>query len=553
MCGIWGVFSATSLYDKNNLDKSFNKIRHRGPDSSTIINFSNINRQSSLSIGFHRLAIRDISFDGDQPFVINIGSRKIVCVVNGEIYNYKELVDQFKLKDELKSQSDCEIIPILYLKYGIDFLMNVIRGEFAFSIVDMDRSDCTKVLIILARDHLGIRPIFYSYYEGNLMFSSEIKGIIDIAPNNTIKHFEPGTFTKFYLDAHGKFITENFTFYDRQWKTNYDNSNLQVILPLIKKTFKKSVLKMIESDRPIGALLSGGLDSSLVVSIASKYLRKKNKRLSTFSIGMPGSTDKEYAQMVADFCDTDHTHIEFSEKEFLDAVELVIQNIETFDITTVRASVGQYLVSKWISENTNIKVLFIGDGSDELTCGYMYFHKAPTSLDAHNNCCKLLREIHYFDVLRADRGIATNGLEARVPFLDREFVDLYMSISPDLRIPTLNSSLGYKVEKWLLRTAFDNGKVLPNAILWRKKEAFSDGVSSETKSWYQIIQDSTKNEISTKTFHYLPPVSPESLFYRKVYEQFYPHSSTVVPHFWLPAWSNTNEPSARTLDVYSIN
>jgi asparagine synthase (glutamine-hydrolysing) len=310
---------------------------------------------------------------------------------------------------------------------------------------------------------------------------------------------------------------------------------------------------MLESDRELGALLSGGLDSSLVVSIASKYLHQFGKRLKTFSIGLPGSTDKEYAEMVATFCNTDHTHIELTTEYFLSALKHVIYATETFDITTIRASTGQYLVSKWISEHTNIKVLLIGDGSDELTAGYMYFHKAPSPTDLHIENKKLLTEIHFYDVLRADRGIATHGLEARVPFLDHRFVDLYMSLDPSLRIPTES-----RIEKWLLRKSFDTGRYLPAPVLWRKKEAFSDGVSSVQKSWYQIVQESaeqmyTDEQLASaqQLYTHCPPPTKEALYFRDIFESLYPNTSHVIPHYWLPNWcGDIKEPSARVLDVY---
>jgi asparagine synthase (glutamine-hydrolysing) len=246
----------------------------------------------------------------------------------------------------------------------------------------------------------------------------------------------------------------------------------------------------LESDRDIGALLSGGLDSSLVVSIAAKYLKKQGKTLRTYSIGIPGSTDKQYAEMVSKHCGTVHTHVEFSQNEFLNALPKVIKATETFDITTIRASTGQFLISEWIQKKRNDKVILIGDGADELCSGYMYFHNAPNAQESHDENIRLVQDIQYYDSLRADRCIAYNGLEARVPFLDHHFVDLYLNISKELRIPTQHDQSHRKVEKWLLRKAFDlDEQYLPDDVLWRRKEAFSDGVSSRDKSWYEIIQE----------------------------------------------------------------
>lgn len=541
MCGIWGLIFKKGIINYSKAFEAFNTIKHRGPDNS---NFSSryIDNFQIMS-GFHRLAIHDISVNGDQPFYLQLGNRTIISMINGEIYNYAYLVEKYGLKNILKSTSDCEIIQHIYHKVGLDAMIKDLDGEFVFCIIDI--SDITK--IYLGRDRFGVRPLFYSYSNDGLGFSSEAKGLVNICSN--IKQFEPATYNEYIINDNT--IKETiFTYYDKDYKINYDNNDIRIILPQIKRALKNSVRMMIDSDRPIGALLSGGLDSSLVVSIVSKYLKKKEKVLRTFSIGIPGSTDKEFAKTVSEYCNTIHTHVEFTQQEFLDAVPTVIKMIETYDITTIRASVGQYLIGKWISENTNIKVLFIGDGSDEVACGYMYFHKAPSPEAAHNDAKKLLKEIHYFDVLRADRGIASNGLEARVPFLSKQFVDTYMNIHPELRIPVFDAQQQRVVEKWLLRKAFDNKKYLPDSILWRKKEAFSDGVSSEEKSWFCIIQENIK---PYKNYDYpiiyLPPVSTESTYYRHVFDESYPNCETLVPHYWLPSWVITSEPSARTLNL----
>ena len=238
--------------------------------------------------------------------------------------------------------------------------------------------------------------------------------------------------------------------------------------------------------------------------------------------------------------------------DFLNALREVIRVTETFDITTIRASTGQYLISKWIYENTNIRVLIGGDGSDEATGGYRYFHNRPSPIAFHDECAKLLKEIHFFDVLRVDRGIAGNGIEARAPFLDHRFVDLYMGLDPELRCPVDG------VEKWLLREAFNTGSYLPNGVLWRKKEAFSDGVSSVAKSWYKVVQEYADNKYTDEQliegqakYVHCPPPTKEALYFREVFEEFYPGTGHVIPHYWLPNWcGDIKEPSARVLDVY---
>lgn len=290
----------------------------------------------------------------------------------------------------------------------------------------------------------------------------------------------------------------------------------------IRETLTQAVQARSRAERPMGALLSGGLDSSLVAGLLAKEFKKRGETLRTFSIGMPGATDKEHAENVAKHIGSVHTHIEFSERDFLDAVEEVVKVTETFDITTIRATTGNYLVGKWISENTDVKVLLIGDGSDELCSGYMYFHSAPDPHSSHLENIRLINDIHQYDVLRADRGVADNGLEARVPFLDKHFIDLYLTIDPKLRIPTTTEK-GFKMEKALLRDSFLGENLIPDSVLYRKKEAFSDGVSSEDKSWYVILQEWCEKEYSDQDLEestklsYLPPVSKESLHYRKLF------------------------------------
>ncbi|NBX77434.1 MAG: asparagine synthetase B, partial [Proteobacteria bacterium] len=337
---------------------------------------------------------------------------------------------------------------------------------------------------------------------------------------------------------------------------------LDVATNMIHQTLVESVEMRMASDRPIGCLLSGGLDSSLVASIAAKYLKKQNSqlKLKTFSIGMEGSTDEYYAKLVSKHIGSDHTHIQFPEKDWLDAISVVVSVIESYDVTTVRASTGQYLISKWIAEHTDIKVLLIGDGSDELCAGYMYFHNAPDPVSLHKENVRLVSDIHMYDVLRADRGVSSNGLEARVPFLSKKFIELYLSIDPTLRVP--KSETGKPIEKWLLRKSFDRDDYLPNEVLYRKKEAFSDGVSSMKRSWYTVLQEHINNEIPDETFDYerqkyqhCIPQSKEALHFRLEFEKYFgdmASTAKTIPYYWLPKWvGNVTEPSARVLNVYN--
>lgn len=570
MCGIWGYISKKkgilSNEFRTKLFSAFNQIKNRGPDRS---DFKVLNEFVEIFLGFHRLAIMDKSSLGDQPFVVekkttNGETNKTIAVIcNGEIYNFRELIEKHVLKP--KSHSDCEVIPLMY--HNNDDFMSLVKqltGEFACSVIEIDHNTDT-VKLYLARDPLGIRPIFIGEDENGVGFCSELKGLIGIVDPKSIRQLNGGVYQSFVfrnnddsdyasLDVHGE------QYFDITKKINLPfDSDLHNIMTGVNHCFEKCVIDRLESDRPIGFLLSGGLDSSLVVSIAAGYLSRFGKKIRTFSIGMPGATDKVYAEMVSKHCNTVHTHIEFSSDDFLNALDEVIKTTETFDITTVRASTGQYLVSKWIHENTDIKVLFIGDGSDELCSGYMYFHNSPSPIDSHNENIRLLRDIPYFDVLRADRGIAENGIEARVPYLDHRFVQLYLSIDPGLRIPILG------IEKWLLRKSFDREnpdtkkEYLPKEVLYRKKEAFSDGVSSTHKSWYQIIQERANSLYSDSEFeefkkscHHLPPHTKEAMYIRKKFIEYFDQDvSHVIPYFWLPKWcGNVTEPSARVLDVY---
>lgn len=554
MCGIWGYISKANKEDVMSLFKSFHSIIHRGPDRS---DFKIIN--NNIYLGFHRLAIMDKSALGDQPFVTTLkqDNRSIYTMCNGEIYNYKSIADKYDFTYDLETNSDCEILKHLYTKIGFDKLIRELRGEFAIAVLDINNDD-NSCQLYLGRDHIGVRPLFLGADDNGIGFSSELKGLIDIIEPSKITQIEGGTFVN--LGIKNNKVTVKGEYYYTMDKIKTIHTDLKESLDIVKKQLIDAVECRMISDRPMGALLSGGLDSSLVVSIASNYLKKNNlPQLKTFSIGIPGSTDKKYAEMVSKHCGTIHTHVEFTNKEFLDAIESIVNVTETYDITTIRASTGQYLISKWIKENTDIKVLLIGDGSDELCSGYMYFHKAPSPLDSHNENIRLLKDLIYYDVLRADRGIASNGLEARVPYLDHNFVNTYLAIDPAFRVPKQKEK---NIEKWLLRKSFDDNEIwLPNEVLWRKKEAFSDGVSSKARSWYEIIQENveslyTEDELKEENINMngmkVKIHTKEALHYRRIYNRlFHKEANCNVPYYWMPKWSgNIDDPSARVLDIY---
>ena len=540
MCGIWGLlgtYESTKIYDL------FNTIKKRGTNNSILINNNN------YKIGFHRLSIMDLSIKGDQPFTYSDDNRTIYIICNGEIYNHIDLRKEFEGSYDFKSNSDCEVLIPLYLKYGMEFI-DILDAEYAFAIFDFTKdveSGKIKRNLYLSRDHLGIRPLFYTIIKNSIAFCSEMKGLL--FEDNKINILEPRTFMHFSYDIYDTLFSYSKEYYKIGNKPFIMN-NINLIHYNIRELLIKSVHGRLNSDQEIGALLSGGLDSSLLCSIASRELLSHGRKLKTFCIGMPGSPDVEYSKKVAEFIQSDHTILEITQEELLNAIEEVIYHIETYDITTIRASVGQYVISKKIAQLTNIKVIIVGDVSDELTAGYLYFHKAPNAISSHNENIRLLNNLHYFDILRTDRGIASHDLEARVPYGSRDFIDYYLSIDPELRIPH------YGQEKWLLRNAFKG--FLPDEVLFRRKEAFSDGISKEEKSWYIIIQERVEESMSDeyfeinkmKYFDTIIPHTKEALYYRELFEKYYKNQGHILKEYWMPKWSNTNDPSARTLEIY---
>lgn len=564
MCGIFGYFpfSGVTYEFKLELYKAFMKLQDRGPDRSFFREITEL--EHTCFIGFHRLIIMDKSIKGDQPFTSEQkdekNNRTVYVMCNGEIYNHKTLITEHDLI--VTSGSDCEVLLPLYLKLGFTGMIESLRGEFAICVFEIDY-ETENINVYIGRDQTAVRPIFVGLDENGFGFSSTLAGIVNIISPDLIRQVEGAEILHLTLKNDNTHILETKYYHDINnviintlYGENKDDTIPTIITDDIRAKFIESVEIRLQSDRPLGALLSGGLDSSLIVSIASLNLAKSGKRLKTYSIGIPGSTDRKYAEMVSVHCGTDHTHVEFTEQDFLDAIPEVISVIESYDITTVRASVGQYLISKWIRENTNIKVLLIGDGSDELCSGYIYFHNAPTPYDSHLENIRLLKNIHLFDSLRADRSIASNGIEARVPFLDHQFVDLYLSIPYKYRVPLIDESLNRKTEKYLLRKSFDNDIYLPKEVLWRKKEAFSDGVSSNTRSWYSVIQSHLENlsiEMDDKVNYHLKPTTNESLYYRLIFNEIFHYKAAgVIPYYWMPKWSgNVNDPSARVLENYN--
>ena len=560
MCGIFGYLGKAT--NETEFFDAYNNIRPRGPERSKYMQIDDFIHTYN---GFHRLSLSDISGNGDQPFFYEDKFRRVYSGCNGEIYNYKQLVEKHDIK--LTSGSDSEVIIKLYLKFGIEKAAAEIRGEYALYIYDYDVIK-RHFTLYLMRDHCGIRPLFYGYSDDQFAFASEVKGLTcnlgkpdvkQIVPN--VKQFPPRHYLKLncWLEDGVLKIKQNWFMHIDYSKPKVKISDLKEAKTRIRKMFTDAVVKRLDCDREIGALLSGGLDSSLVAAIAAQELAKQGKKLKTFCIGLPNSTDRLFAEMVAAHIGSEHTHIELTEADFLGAIGKIVEVAETYDITTIRATTGNYLVAKWIKEHTDVKALIIGDGADELCSGYMYFHNAPDPVSSHKENIRLLENLHFYDCLRADRAIASCGLEARVPFLDLDFINLYLSIDPKLRIPLKNHT-GLITEKYLLREAFKDTNVLPDEVLFRKKEAFSDGVSSTERSWYHVIQEKAEKifldeefEDATKTYGHLPPTSKEALYFRLQFEELYGKGpiELVVPGYWLPKWSgDIKDPSARLLNVY---
>ena len=531
MCGILFYQGSIDLSIKN-INNAIKLLNLRGPDNNIYKAIS-----KSKHMGFARLSINDVSSNGDQP-LIKDDNYFLIC--NGEIYNHKELKEENDFTTQ--SNSDCEIIIHMYEKYGIEQTLKSLDGVFAFVLYD-------KVLdkTYIARDPYGVRPLFVGFTQNNeICICSEIKPISNLCKD--IIPFQIGS----YLD-----LQTNTNELDYKSYHNYDfpfnNDDETTIKTNIRKLFIKAVNKRLMTDRPIGCLLSGGLDSSLVSALVARNYEPY--KLNTFSIGMKGSTDLYYANLAAKHIKSNHHNIELTNGDFLNAIEETIYMIESYDITTVRASVGNYLVGKYIKNTTDCKVIYNGDGSEEIMGSYLWLSNIDNENDFYIENHKLLTEISYFDVLRSDRSISDNGLEPRVPFLDKTFVDYVMSI------PAKYKMFGNGViEKKILREAFESMDLLPNEVLFRKKEAFSDGVSSQDKSWFTIIQEHLETQISDEEFKmqkekyiHNTPKTKEALYYRNIFEKYFAGHSNIIPHFWMPnpKWCNVSDPSARVLNNYS--
>jgi len=546
MCGIVCAFDikeSTEILRPKLLEMS-KKIRHRGPD------WSGIYADDKAILAHERLAIVDPA-SGKQPLVSPDG--KLILAANGEIYNHRELRKQFEEKYDFKTESDCEVILALYQEKGPSFLDDM-NGIFGFTIYDTEKEE-----YFIARDHMGIIPLYMGWDQnGTFYVASELKAL-------------EGTCTKIELFPPGHYLHssngELKQWYSRDWMDYDAVKENETSIQEIKDALEAAVHRQLMSDVPYGVLLSGGLDSSVTSAIAKKYAQKRIEsgdtadawwpQLHSFSVGLDGSPDLAAAQLVADHIGTVHHEIKFTIQEGLDAIKDVVYNLETYDITTIRASTPMYLMARVI-KSMGIKMVLSGEGADELFGGYLYFHKAPNDKEFHDETVRKLSKLHMYDCLRANKSLAAWGIEGRVPFLDKEFMDVAMRINPKDKL--IN---GERMEKWVVRKAFEG--MLPESVAWRQKEQFSDGVGY---SWIDTLKEVVNEEISDEQlanakfrFPLQTPTSKEEFYYRSIFEEHFPSDaaalcvpqeasvacSTQIALEWDEAFKNMNDPSGRAV------
>lgn len=524
MCSIMGYCGGCGSAVLDFFRKGFDRTLSRGPDDSRIVD------TGRGLLGFHRLSIMDLTDSGMQPFELD-GSY-VVC--NGELYGFEAQKEALMQKGyTFQGESDCEILLPLYREYGTD-LFAMLDAEFACILYDGRTQE-----YIAARDPIGIRPLYYGYdCQGVILFASEPKNLVGLVEQ--IRPFPPGHYYK-----GGRFIQyADITRVDTVCHDDLDTACRKIHDKLVA-----GVEKRLVSDAKVGFLLSGGLDSSLVCAIAA---RKSTAPIRTFAIGMrEDAIDLKYARQVADFIGSDHTEFYMTPDEVISTLDELIRLLGTFDITTIRASVGMYRICKAIHEQTDIRVLLTGEISDELF-GYKYTDFAPSAAAFQEEAQKRIREIHMYDVLRADRCIAVNALEARVPFGDLDFVKYVMALDPEKKINR------YGKGKYLLRRAFEGQGYLPDEILWREKAAFSDAVGHSMvdylKEYAEQRYSDEEFEAKCKTYTHARPFTKESLLYREIFETYYPGQSEMISGFWMPnrSWKgcDVDDPSARVLSNY---
>lgn len=550
MCGIVGVFNlkqGESLELRPQMLQMSKRIRHRGPD------WSGIYSGDKAILCHERLSIVDPE-SGGQPLYSK--DKKLVLAVNGEIYNHKNFREELQDEYEFQTKSDCEVILALYQKYGQSFIEKL-NGIYAFALYDIE-----KDIFLIARDHIGVIPLYYGYDNAHHLYvASELKALEGYC--SIIRCFPPG---KFIYSPDGEQLQ---TWYNRDWM-EYDNvKDNETSIPQLREALTEAVDRQLMADVPYGVLLSGGLDSSVISALAQILNKKKvenhdaigwTPRLHSFAVGLKGAPDLIAARKVADFIGTVHHEINYTVQEGLDAVRDVIYYLETYDVTTVRASTPMYLLARVI-KSMGIKMVLSGEGADEIFGGYLYFHKAPSAEEFHKETVRKLSKLYLYDCLRANKALSAWGVEGRVPFLDYEFMDVAMRLNPkDKMAGRLNEN---KMEKWVVRKAFED--IIPQEIAWRQKEQFSDGVGY---SWIDTLKKITSERVTDQMmeeaadrFPVNTPMNKEEYYYRTIFEQHFPSNTAArtVPHEasvacstaialeWDAAWKNMNDPSGRAV------
>lgn len=549
MCGIVCVFDTKQKTDsiRPQILEMSKKIRHRGPD------WSGIYQNDNVIFSHERLAIVDPT-SGKQPLFTK--DKKVALAVNGEIYNHQDLRKEFP-DYEFLTQSDCEVILALYRRDGKNFLEKL-NGIFAFALYDEEND-----AYLIGRDHMGIIPLYMGWDKnGSFYVASELKALEGVC--NKIEEFLPGHF------LYSKDGQQLQRWYKRDWE-EFDNvKDNNTDISAIRKGLEEAVHRQLMSDVPYGVLLSGGLDSSIIAAITAKFARQRIEsgdtqeawypRLHSFAVGLEGSPDLAAAQKAADYIGSVHHAIKYTVQEGLDAIKDVIYHLETYDVTTVRASTPMYLLARVI-KSMGIKMVLSGEGSDELFGGYLYFHKAPSAQAFHEETVRKLGKLHLYDCLRANKSLMAWGIEGRVPFLDKEFMDIAMTINPKDKMITPE-----RMEKWVLRKAFED--ILPESIAWRQKEQFSDGVGySWIDTLKQVAEDEVSDEMMANAKYRFPintPMSKEEYRYRSIFEEFFPSDSaascvpsvpsvacsTPVALEWDEAFKKMNDPSGRAVKVH---
>lgn len=545
MCGIVCAFDLKQKSEdlRPQILEMAKTIRHRGPD------WSGIYSDEKAILAHERLAIVDPA-SGKQPLFSP--DNKLILAANGEIYNHRALRKQFP-EYKFQTESDCEVILALYKEKGVDFV-DEMNGIFGFAIYDVEKDE-----YFIARDHMGIIPLYIGWDQnGTFYVASELKALEGVCTK--IELFPPGHYMS---SRDGEFVK----WYKRDW-TDYDAvKDNETSIKEVKEALEVAVHRQLMSDVPYGVLLSGGLDSSVTSAIAKKYAQKRIEsddtsdawwpQLHSFSVGLEGSPDLAAAQKVADYIGTVHHEIKFTIQEGLDAIKDVIYNIETYDITTIRSSTPMYLMARVI-KSMGIKMVLSGEGADEIFGGYLYFHKAPNAQEFHEETVRKLGKLHMYDCLRANKSLAAWGIEGRVPFLDKEFMDVAMRINPKDKM--IN---GERMEKWVIRKAFED--MLPESVAWRQKEQFSDGVGySWIDTLKEVVNQAVTDEQMANAKYRFPiqtPSNKEEFYYRSIFEEHFPSDaaaksvpqeasvacSTAIALEWDEAFKNMNEPSGRAI------